>query len=182
MLALSFFYLRVVSSTLFISVAAILLLNTSTANAQQVRISNLSNITIPMWVNGDPAIVQDVFVCIYRQNGGSNTNRTYAIRATGNGPGFLIKTGANTIAYTVTWNDGGAANPGGGTTAPMVNNVRLTNRQNARIKQDIPTFSSDCNAGASPTARLRIQITAAAMDAARDGTFTGILTLLLSPT
>lgn len=166
----------------FLYVVAMSVLVISTANAAtNMRISNLSNITIPQWVTGDPAITQDVFVCIYRGNEGNNSRRTYKIRATGDGPGFLLKSGANTIAYTVTWNDGGVANPGGGTTATMSNNIVLENRQNARNQLDSPANSSDCNAGASPTARLRIGITAAVMDAARDGTFTGTLTLLLSP-
>ena len=177
MLALSF-YCRLIRAALFLGA---IVFCTSSAEAQTVRISNLSNVTVPLWINGDPTITQDVFVCIYRQNV-SGTLRTYGIRATGDGPGFLIKSGANTLAYTVTWNDGGAANPGGGTTAPMVNNVVLSARQAARIQSDTPINSTDCNAAASPTARLRIGITNTNLDAARDGTFTGVLTLLLSPT
>ena len=128
-----------------------------------VRISNLSDITVPLWVNGDPNIVQDVFACVYRQNT-SGSVRTYGIKATGDGPGFLLKNGTKTLAYTVTWNDGGTANPGGGTTAVMVSGTKLTTRNNARIDTDTPTNSTDCNAGASPTARIRITITAANTD------------------
>ena len=145
--------------------------------ADEVEISNLSNITIPLWVTGDPTVISDVFVCAYDKN-----NRVYGITATGDGPGFLLKSGSHTVAYTVLWNDGGAANPGGGTTAPMVNNVKLTSRANARDKSDTPNNSADCNGGQSPTARLRITINQTAMDAAYDGTYTGTLTLIISPT
>ena len=148
----------------------------------QVRISNLTNITVPLWITGDPTIIQGVFACVYRENNGNNNARTYAITATGDGPGFLLKSGANTLAYTVTWNDGGAANPGGGTTADMTNNVKLTNRQNARNQTDTPATNDSCNSGASPTARVRITITNTNMEAAPDGTFTGVLTLILSLT
>jgi hypothetical protein len=151
------------------------------ANADTVRISNLSNITVPLWVTGDTSIIQDVFVCVYRANTTGNST-SYGITATGDGPGFLLKSGTNNVAYTVTWNDGGASNPGGGTTATMINNVKLTSRSNARNNKVTPINSSDCNAGASPTARLRITLSQTAMDAARDGVFTGVLTLVLSPT
>jgi hypothetical protein len=149
------------------------------ANADQVQISNLSDVTIPLWVTGDPDIIQDVFVCVYRENN-SGTSRSYSIQATGDGPGFALKDGTQTLPYSITWNDGGESNPGGGTTATMVNNVALSNRSNARIDQDLPANSADCNGGSSPTARLRFTVSATDMDAAPDGAYSGTLTLLLS--
>lgn len=149
------------------------------AQADQVQISNLSDVSIPLWVTGDPDIVQDVFVCIYREND-SGSSRTYGIQATGDGPGFALRDGAYTLPYSIQWNDGGESNPGGGTTANMVNNVPLSGRSNARNDQDLPNNSADCNGGSSPTARVRFTITATDMDAAPDGTYTGTLTLLLS--
>ena len=161
--------------------AATALLCASAASAQNVRISNLSDVSTPLWQTGDPDIVQDVYVCIYRENT-SGSARTYSITATGDGPGYFIKSGGETLAYSVTWNDGGAANPDGGSSAPMTNNVALTLRNNARIETDTPTYSSDCNAGASPTGRVRVTITSLNLDAAHDGDYTGTLTLVLSPT
>jgi hypothetical protein len=143
----------------------------------QVRVTNLFNQTVATWITGDPTIIRTNLVCIYNTAG-----RTYGITATGGPSGFLLSNGANTLAYTVLWNDGGAANPAGGTTAPMFNGIKLAARNNARIPTDTPTNSTDCNAGASPTAQLTITINSTAMDAARDGTFTGTLTLLLSAT
>lgn len=149
------------------------------ACADNVRISNISDVNIPIWVTGDGDIIQDVYVCVYRD---STTDRTYSITTTGDGPGYLLKSSSYTLAYSVTWNDGGAGNLDGGTSSPMVNNVPLTLRNNARIQTDVPTSSSDCNGGASPTARVRITITNTNMDAAYDGTYSGVLTLYLSPT
>ena len=142
-----------------------------------VRATNFANQTSASWITGDPAITFTNLVCIYNTAG-----RTYGITATGSASGFVLTSGANTIAYTVTWNDGGAANPAGGTTSPMVSGVKLTARNNARIGTDTPANSSNCNAGASPTAQITIGISATNMDAARDGTFTGTLTILLSAT
>lgn len=147
------------------------------ALADSVQIGNFTNITVPLWINGDPTIIQTVLVCVYR-----DIARTYAITATGSGPGFLLNSGANSMAYTVAWNDGGAANPAGGTTTQLVNNVKLTTRNNARIATDVPINSSNCNSGSSPTAQLSVTITNTVMDGAADGTFTGTLTLVLSPT
>lgn len=149
------------------------------AAADSVEISNLSDITVPVWITGDPDIIQDVFVCVYRQNT-TGTVRTYGIKATGDGPGFFIKSGIKQLPYSVTWNDGGAGNPSGGTTSPLMNNVALSGLNNARNNLDLPANSNDCNAGASPTSRLRLTITSTDMDAATDGTYTGTITLLLS--
>ena len=150
-------------------------------NAQTVRISNISDVNTPIWQTGDPDIVQDVYVCIYRENT-SGSVRTYSITATGDGPGYYLKNGSETLAYSVTWNDGGAGNLDGGTSSPMVNNIALTLLNSARIQTDAPTYSSDCNAGASPTGRVRITISSANLDAVYDGNYSGVLTFVLSPT
>lgn len=149
------------------------------AFADQVRISNLSDVSIPIWVTGDPDLVEDVFVCVYREND-SGSSRSYGIAATGDGPGFALKDGGNSIPFTLTWNDGGAGSPDGGTSSPLVDGVTLSNRNNARIDTDLPANSTDCNGGSAPTARIRLTISATAMDAAPDGTYTGTITLLLS--
>jgi hypothetical protein len=159
----------------------ILIFSTAAHSAVQVRISNLSDINVPLWVTGDPGITEDVFVCVYRANDADGTTATYNITATGDGPGFLLKSGMNTLAYSVTWNDGGAGNPSGGTSSPFITSVALSNRQNARIQSDTPTNSDDCNAGASNTARLRIAVTNTNLEAAYDGTYEGTITLLVAP-
>lgn len=167
--------------TLCLLLASSICLASNDAAADRVRISNLSDMTGPSWIVGDPAIVMDVFVCIYRENT-TGSNRTYGIRATSSPNSFRVTNGAQFITYTVQWNDGGAADPGGGTSANMVHNTRLANRQNARINTDLPVNSTDCNGGASPTARVRVTFSIAAMEAARSGNYTGTLTLLLTQT
>ncbi len=181
---LALFLHRSITRTLsltFVMALALFALTATQAHADQVQISNLSDINIPLWVTGDPDIIQDVFVCVYRENT-SGSSRSYGIQATGDGPGFALKAASYSIPFSVTWNDGGAGNPGGGSTSPMSNNVTLSNRNNARNNLDLPASSADCNGGSSPTARVRLTISAADMDAAPDGTYTGTITLLLSLT
>jgi hypothetical protein len=186
MLAPFFFRMRAAGPTsrflaLFLAVCASPFATLSDAAADEVEISNLTDVNVPQWVTGDPDIVQDVFVCVYRANI-SGTARTYGIEATGDGPGFFIKSGGTTLAYTLSWYDGGTGSPGGGAGQPLVNNVVLSGQTNARNNADLPANSADCNGGASPTAMLRIGVTATNMDAAPDGMYSGTITLILSLT
>ena len=174
MLALSFFRTRSLSS-LTLS-AALLLSSITPAYADDlVRITNLSDVTVRSWVTGDPAIVQTVLVCVYH-----TVAATYAIKAVGDGPGYVLKSGSGSLPYSVTWNDGGAANPAGGATSPLTDNVKLSGLSAARTQTDAPANSDDCNGGGSPTAQLTITISQADLDAATDGTYTGVLTLYLT--
>jgi hypothetical protein len=150
------------------------------AHAQQVRISNLTDISVPYWITGDPDIVHDLFICVYRQNTGIVT-RTYAIRAIGDGPGLFLKSGFHRIAYTAFWIDVGATNPSGGNSVPLLHDVKMLSRNGARINTDLPSNSTDCQGYSRPTARLRIAISRTALDAAYDGFYTGNLVLVLSP-
>ena len=150
--------------------------------AQQVRISGLSDFTIGNWSMGDPNVYRYVDVCIYRQNNGTGTNRRYFITASGDGPGFQLKSGSYALAYTVQWFAGGTGNPGGGTARTLTSNVQFPNNFNtARLKTDVPANSSDCNGNSAPTARLALTINATALDAVPDGTYTGTLNLLVVP-
>lgn len=53
---------------LFVWMCAVALINMLPLNAFSAgRISNLSDVTVNPWLNGNGDIVQDVFVCIYQQ-------------------------------------------------------------------------------------------------------------------
>ena len=174
MLALSFFRTRSLPA-LTLS-AAFLLGHLTPAYADVlVRITYLSDVSVPSWVTGDPAIVQTVLVCVYH-----TVASTYAIKAVGDGPGYVLKSGGSNLPYSVTWNDGGAANPAGGSTDPLTDNVKLSALSAARTQTDAPANSDDCNGGGSPTAQLTITISQADLDAAPDGTYSGVLTLYLT--
>ncbi len=152
------------------------------AAADQVRISNLSDVNTPIWIPGDPDIVTDIFVCIYRENSNRNSAvARYRITALGDGPGMFLTSGFRKIPYTVVWDDGGAGNPSGGSSRPLLYAVPVLNLDHARTQRDIPANSSDCAGGSAPTARARITIRAADLDAAMDGTYNGTLTLIVVP-
>lgn len=172
MLALSFF--RFLRLALFCCFAAAI--GAVDAQAEQVRLTNLTNVAVPLWISGDPTIIQTVLVCVFH-----DVSRNYGITALGSGPGFFLNSGTDKLPYTVSWNDGGAGKPNGGTLVPLQHNVKRTSRNNARTASDAPSNSTNCNNGASPTAQLTITISNTAMDAARDGAFSGTLTLIVSP-
>jgi hypothetical protein len=169
MLALSFF-----RNSLMALVLSVIAVPVAVAD-DLVRITNLSDISVPNWITGDPAISQTMLVCIYHTSAA-----TYGIKAVGDGPGFFLKNGTATLAYNVTWNDGGAGNPAGGTTSTLVDNVKLSGVSGARIETDAPTSSDDCSGGSSPTAQLTIGISQVNLEAAPDGTYSGVLTLYLT--
>jgi hypothetical protein len=107
-------------------------------------------------------------VCVWS----NNPDRSYFITATGNGAGsaFSLTDGTRTLAYTVQWADNTAG----------VNMTALTSGVKSSAFRT-PAITPDC--GGSPRQSLRITIAnaqIATMEATT--TYTGVLTLLVSPT
>ncbi|MBL0317871.1 MAG: hypothetical protein IPP74_00960 [Alphaproteobacteria bacterium] len=150
------------------------------AASPTIRISNLSDITISNWITGDSDIIQDVDVCVYKEDV-TLSNRNYDLMATGDGPGFILKNGSYNLPYSVFWYDGGEGNPGGGSTHALTSASQVTSLHNSRIDTDVPTSSNDCNVGAVPTARFRVKILATDLDAVPEGTYTGQLSVVVAP-
>lgn len=145
----------------------------SVTKPQRVKISNLNDLTLASWIDGDGAVTLTDDVCVYS----TRPSGAYTIKATGSGTSsaFTIASGLLTIPYTVTWNSGGVgALANTGTT--LTTNVTSATLNNAA------TDNQNC-AGGSPgdTARLIVGITNANMQSASDGVYTGTLTLLVSP-
>jgi hypothetical protein len=140
----------------------------------RVRISNLQDLTVNQWVDGDGPVQLTNDVCVYstRPNGG------YKITAHGDGTGnaFTIKDAANDIMpYTVAWNSAGVG-------ALSNTGAALTTGTQSAALTHAATDSSTC-AGATPgaTARLIVNIAEASMVAATDGDYAGTLTMLVTP-
>ena len=141
----------------------------------RARITNLSDLTIESWVPGDGDQILTDDICVYstRPSGG------YTIKATGSGSNsaFTLSGGAemSPLEYQVKWNSGGVGKltNTGNTLSPNVTSGALFNAA---------TDSSTCT-GTNPgdTARLIVEISSASLDAAKDGTYTGTLTLLVTP-
>ncbi len=139
-----------------------------------VQITNISDFDLGNWGIGDPPVNANIDICIYATL--TFPVSSYGITVSGNHSGYFLKSGSNQIPFTLTWDDGGAGNLGGGGTA-MTHGVKLANRMNANILAPLCTLGIT-----GPTARLKLHITQAAMIAAPAGTYTGVITLLLTPT
>ncbi len=143
----------------------------SACAAVAMRITNISDFNLGTWSLGLPAPSAHIDICIYSLDvippGG------YAITATGAG-GFTLTSGANTLAYMLHWDDAGIGNLGGALGSELSSGVKLTGQLHGNV------LSSTC-ALTGPNARLTLKITQAAMTAALAGTYTGTVTLLLTP-
>ena len=134
------------------------------------QISSLSDINLPAWSIGDAAVSAYKDICVY-----STIVGNYGITISSTG-GFVLSNGAYQIPYTLSWDDGGAGGLGASST-PLSNNVTLASRTHMNI------LTTNCSVGVltpGPTARLTLTISQAAMIAARAGTYTGTITLVLS--
>ncbi len=142
--------------------------------AVQAQISDISDMTLPSWSIGDGAVALSSDVCVY------STTGSYTVRATGSGTGsaFTIASGSNLLAYTVTWNAGGAGGLSNTGTA-LTSNVTSSSFSNAS------TTSALCSGGgaSNDTARVIVGITGSDMNAAASSAtpYSGTLTMLVTP-
>jgi hypothetical protein len=147
----------------------------SSANAKAailVQISNISDFTLPTWGIGDPAVSQNINVCVYSVG---LIASDYAITVSSSG-GYALTSGSNSIPYSLYWEDSGAGNLGSSGGTQLSNGVKLTGQTNANI------LSPLCALGVTgPTARLTLKIAQTDMTAAPAGTYSGTITLLVSP-
>ena len=102
----------------------------------------------------------------------------YSITAIGNGPNatFSLSGGVNgLLPYRVYWNAGGVGNLND-------SGIRLESKVTASGMTHAANDSSTCK-GSNPgdTARLIVEFTAESLDAARDGKYFGVLTLIVTP-
>lgn len=148
-------------------------LDISVSKPARARISDLNDLTLASWVNGDGDVVLKDDVCVYS----SKAQGGYTIKASGSGAdsGFTLANGDEVLPYNVTWNAGGVGNLAD-TGTQLVANV--TSAKMTGASRD----SSSCNgANPGPTARVIVSMLETDMDAAVDGTYDGTLTLLVTP-
>ncbi|MBV1916578.1 MAG: hypothetical protein KUG65_00725 [Sphingomonadaceae bacterium] len=147
---------------------AIAVLIPFSANAQNVRISGLSDVNFGTILNFSVDYTDSQNVCIYS----SGISGTYHVTATGSGAGgaFTLASGSNTLAYEVQWAD--TANQPSGTS--LASGVAL-------YGQSASAFFSGCFFGIFPTASLVTVLRASETSAATTGSYAGTLTLLVAP-
>lgn len=139
----------------------------------RASIRGMSDLTAGNWVLGQGDRVLTTNVCVYstRPTGG------YTVRARGSGASFAYRlaNGSNFVTYTVRWNSGGVNNLADTGTALTTN---VTSAQFLNAARD----SSTCNGAVpGPTARLIVTISGASLTSVVNGTYTGTLTLLVTP-
>lgn len=142
------------------------LLVAAPAQAQNVRVTSLTNFTFGTIANLLADQTQSKSLCAY-----SSTGR-YSVRATGSGAGgaFALSAGTRTLAYEVQWNSAAAQTSGTALTAGVTRSGFTTAATN-----------QTCLSGPSTTASLIVILRAASLSAASAGSYTGTLTILLAP-
>lgn len=137
-------------------------------SAQLVEISSLSDLAFGNIVNFSTDVSQSQTVCAYSNALFSN----YSVRASGSGAGgaFTLSNGASTLAYDVQWNS--ATNQSSGT--PLTAGVA----QSGFISQGV---LPGCTIGLTRSGSMTVILRAAALSAARAGSYTGVLTVMISP-
>lgn len=136
----------------------------SLMTASQIRISNLSDIALTFTPGNDSTGSSPA--CIYRNGAGG-----YNLNASGSGTGnafTLSDGGANILPYSVSFNDGTGRNT-------LTTAIPLSGRTNAN------TSSVDCSGGAMNNGVIDVTIVSTDVDAAPAGTYSGVLTLVVSP-
>jgi hypothetical protein len=149
------------------ALAALLLAAPAPALAQKVRITNLSDVDFGTIANLQADSRRSQNICLY-SNG---TAGGYSVVATGSGPGsgFSLSSGPSLLAYDVEWS-GQSGQASGAALSP---NVALTGQTSSATQQF-------CNSGPPSSASLIVVLRGAELSRARQGNYSGTLTLLIA--
>ena len=140
--------------------------------AVAVRITNVSDIAVGARGMGDPPVTASIDMCIYSV--GVLTN-DYSVKVTADTGGMFLKSGNKQLPISMFWNDGGVGNLSG-TGAQLAYNSAAGGRKNSNA------VSQTCTGlGGGPNARLTLKISQTDMDAALQGTYQGVIDILISP-
>lgn len=137
------------------------------ADAQKVRITNIADVDFGLLSNLQADSRRSQNICVYSNSSGG----AYSVAASGSGPGsaFTLSNGAHALAYEVEW----AQQSGQSTGSILAPNVALTGRTSAATHQF-------CNSGPATSASLTIVLRSADLSQAREGNYSGSLTLLIA--
>jgi spore coat protein U-like protein len=134
-----------------------------------MQLYGVSDISLGSWGLGNPAVSGFMDMCVYSQS--NSPAGSYAITVSG-ASGYVLTNGQQQIPYSLYWDASGAGSLGS-QSIQLTNGVKLANLGNANTSTPL------CLTGA--TARLTVKISVADLTAALAGTYTGTVTLLLSP-
>lgn len=152
---------------LMIGLFAAALAGPEAALAQKVRITNLSDVNFGLISNLQADARRAQNVCLFS----NSTGGRYSVTATGSGTGsaFTLTNGANSLAYEVEWSDQ-SGQTSGTSLSPAVASV---GRVSAATQQT-------CNSGPATSASLIVILRSSALTQAREGSYSGSLTLVVA--
>ena len=139
----------------------------SPAAADKVRITQVSDVNFGLISNLQADTRRSQSICVY-SNSPANT---YSVSAAGSGAGssFTLSSGSSILPYEVEWSDQSGQTTG----TSLTPNVAATGRTSSANQQT-------CNAGPSTSASLTIVLRSTELSQAREGNYSGSLTLLVA--
>jgi hypothetical protein len=137
------------------------------AAAQKVRVTNLADVNFGLVSNLQADTRRSQNVCLFS----NSTGGRYSITASGSGSGssFALADGANSLPYEVQWSDQSGQTSG----ISLAPTVTSTGRVSAATQQT-------CNSGPATSASLIVILRASSLTQAREGSYSGSLTLLVA--
>jgi hypothetical protein len=135
--------------------------------AQKVRVTNLSDVNFGLISNFQADARRSQNICLFS----NSTGGRYSITATGSGPSssFALNDGSNSLPYEVEWSDQSGETSG----TSLVPTVTATGKVSAATQQA-------CNSGPATSASLIVVLRASSLTQAREGNYSGSLTLLVA--
>ena len=143
------------------------LLSPAPVAAQKVRITALSDVNFGLIANLQTDARRSQNLCVFSQSTGGR----YSITATGSGSGssFALANGSNSLAYEVEWSDQSGQTSG----TSLVPTVTATGRVSAATQQT-------CTSGPASSASLIVILRSSSLTQAREGNYSGSLTLVVA--
>lgn len=137
------------------------------ASADKVRITKLSDVGFGQIDALQTDNRRSQSICVY-SNGPTST---YSVSAVGSGAGsaFTLANGPHLLAYDLEW----SSSPGQTGGSPLSPSLALTAQTSSANNQQ-------CNSGPATTASLTVILRGASLSAAREGNYSGSLTLIIS--
>lgn len=141
--------------------------NPAPASAEKARITNLSDVDFGLLSNLQADARRSQNICVFS----NSTGGRYSIIATGSGSGssFALSNGSSSLDYEVEWSDQSGQTAG----TSLSPNVAATGRASSASHQS-------CNSGPATSASLIVVLRASALSQAREGNYSGSLTLLVA--
>lgn len=137
------------------------------ASAQKVRVTSLSDVDFGLLSNLQADSRRSQNICLFSNSSGG----AYSVAASGSGAGsaFTLSNGSNSLVYEVEWSDQSGQSNG----SSLMPNAALTGRTSSASHQF-------CNSGPAASASLIIVLRSTDLAQAREGSYSGSLTLLIS--